>query len=60
MIPKAQVSTLFPYRLPEAYSGAIYRIVPNTSFIFSWLPLNTFLGSSADKPKSAIFALIFC
>jgi len=41
MIPRAQISTLFPYRWPVAYSGAIKRIVPVTSLILSY-PLKTF------------------
>jgi hypothetical protein len=39
-----------------AYSGAMYSIVPMTSFIFDPL-LAIFALTSVDKPKSAIFAV---
>lgn len=56
MIPRAHMSTRFPYLWPVACSGAMYKIVPITSFILS-CPWNTFACTSALRPKSAILAV---
>ena len=55
-MPRAHISTLFPYLCPLAYSGAMKRTVPMTSLMLS-CPWNTLEWTSAESPKSAIFAV---